>query len=70
MTTTGATPRGVGSDEAGPLYRVVRSNGSDEFLAEAVNYKIAAAAYRAAAAMYPNDLIELKHGARVIEKSK
>jgi hypothetical protein len=31
---------------------------------------IAQAAYRAAAKMYPDELIELRQGARVIEKSR
>jgi hypothetical protein len=31
---------------------------------------IARGAYRAAARMYPEDLIELRQGARIIEKSK
>jgi hypothetical protein len=56
------------SDEL-PL-RVVRSNGSDETLARCTNLPIAQAAYHAAARMYPDDLIELRQGARLIEKSK
>jgi hypothetical protein len=31
---------------------------------------IAPAAYRAAAKMYPDELIELRQGARIVEKSK
>jgi hypothetical protein len=49
---------------------VVRSNSYDELLAQAVNLLIARGAYQAAAKMYPEDLIELRQGARVIEKSK
>jgi hypothetical protein len=42
----------------------------DEVLAQAINLLIACHAYREAARMYPEDLIELRQGARVIEKSK
>jgi hypothetical protein len=51
-------------------FKVVRSNGHDELLAQAVDLIIALGAYRAAAAKYPEDLIELRAGARVIEKSR
>jgi hypothetical protein len=51
-------------------FKVVRSNGHDEQLARAVNMMIARGAYRAAVRMYPEDLIELRQGARLIEKSK
>jgi hypothetical protein len=51
-------------------FKVVRSNGTDEVLARAINMLIARAAYREAARMYPEDLIELRQGARIIEKSK
>jgi hypothetical protein len=50
-------------------FRVVRSNGIDELLVQAVDLIIALGAYRAAAEMYPEDLIELRAGARVIERS-
>jgi hypothetical protein len=49
---------------------LVRSHGTDAVLARAINMLIARAAYREAARMYPEDLIELRQGARVIEKSK
>jgi hypothetical protein len=49
---------------------VVRSNGTDEVLARAVNLLIARGPYREPARMYPEDQIELKQGARVIERSK
>jgi hypothetical protein len=39
-------------------------------LARAVNLLIARGAFREAARMYPEDLIELPQGARIIEKSK
>jgi hypothetical protein len=51
-------------------FRVVRSNSHDETLARCTNLPIAQAAYRAAARMYPDELIELRQGARVIERSK
>jgi hypothetical protein len=35
-----------------------------------VSLLIARGAYREAARMYPEDLIELRQGARIIEKSK
>jgi len=59
----------MGSKREGPLFRVVRSNGSDEELATAINYKIARAAWRAAVLEYPRDRIELRHGARVVERA-
>jgi hypothetical protein len=58
------------SNERQPAVKVVRSNGTDEVLARAVNMLIARGAYREAARMYPEDLIELRQGARIIEKSK
>jgi hypothetical protein len=58
------------SNERQPAVKVVRSNGTDEVLARAVNTLIARGAYREAARMYPEDLIELRQGARIIEKSK
>jgi hypothetical protein len=51
-------------------FKVVRSKGTDEVLARAMNLLLARGAYREAARIYPEDLIELRHGARVIEKSK
>jgi hypothetical protein len=56
------------SDEL--AFKVVRSNSHDEPLAQAVNLLIARGAYREAARLYPDVLIELRQGARVIEKSK
>jgi hypothetical protein len=58
------------SDARRASFKVVRSNGHDEVLARAMNLLIARGAYQAAAKMYPEDLIELRQGARVIEKSK
>jgi hypothetical protein len=51
-------------------FKVARSNGTDELLPRAMNLLIARATYREAARLYPEDLIELRQGARVIEKSK
>jgi hypothetical protein len=51
-------------------FKVVRSNGTDEVLARAVDLLIARGAYRSAVRMYPEDLIELRQGAHEIEKSK
>ena len=51
-------------------FRVVRDSGRDEVLAKADNLLVARAAYQKCAELYPDDLILLKHGIRVIEKSK
>jgi hypothetical protein len=51
-------------------FKVVRSNGTDEVLARAINMLITRGAYREAARMYPDELIELRQGARMIERSK
>jgi hypothetical protein len=48
----------------------VRSNGTAEVLARAMSLLIARGAYREAARMYPDDLIELCMRALVIEKSR
>jgi hypothetical protein len=50
--------------------KVVRSNGTDEVLACAVNLPIALGAHHVAARLYPDDLIELRQGVRIIERSK
>jgi hypothetical protein len=46
------------------------SSSYDEVLARAGKLVIGQAAYRAAAGLYPGDLIELRQGARVIETSQ
>jgi hypothetical protein len=51
-------------------FKVVRSNGTDEVLPRAVNLLIARGAYHVAARLYPDELIELRQGARVIERCK
>jgi hypothetical protein len=40
-----------------PSFRVIRSNGTDEVLARAVNLLIARCAYRETARMYPDELL-------------
>jgi hypothetical protein len=52
------------------VFKVVRINGTYEVLSRCVNLIIARGAYREAARMYPDELIELRRGARLIEKSK
>jgi hypothetical protein len=56
--------------EDGLPFKVVRSNGFDEILARATNLLIGRAAYETAARMYPRYIIQLRHGALVVEKSK
>jgi hypothetical protein len=53
-------------------FRLVREvpGERDEVLALAINLKIARAAYHAAAKEYPDDVIMLKQGIRMIEQSK
>jgi hypothetical protein len=53
-------------------FKVVRVNapGHLEELARAINVSIARGAYDKARRMYPNDHIELRQGARVVERSK
>jgi hypothetical protein len=53
-------------------FRIVREvpGECDELLARAANLKVARAAYAAAAAEYPQDVILLKQGIRLIEQSK
>jgi hypothetical protein len=50
-------------------FRAVRSNEKDEPLAAANNLLVARAAFQKCAELYPANLIELKHGIRVIDKS-
>jgi len=51
-------------------FKVVRTNGHDELLAQAINLPISRAAYEKAAELYLRDRIELRQGARIVEKSK
>jgi hypothetical protein len=52
------------------LFKVVRTNGSDEVLARAANLLIGRAAFETARRMYPRELIEYRRGAQVIERSE
>jgi hypothetical protein len=56
----------------GQVERVIHTKMivTDEVLASAVNLLIARGAYRAAARLYPEDLIELRQGVRIIERNK
>jgi hypothetical protein len=47
----------------------VKTNGSDEVLARAVNLLIGKAAFETAKRMYPRDVLEYRNGAQVIERS-
>ena len=50
-------------------FKVVKTNGSDEVLARAVNLIIGKAAFETAKRMYPGDCLEYRNGAQVIERS-
>src|SRR5262245_36811532 len=50
-------------------FKVVRSNGHDELLERSTNVLMARAAFEKAVELYPNDLILLQQGARIIAKS-
>jgi hypothetical protein len=50
--------------------KVVRSNGTDEVLARAIKLLMLAGRIGRPSACTPEDQIELKQGARVIERSK
>ena len=51
-------------------FKVVKDLGAhDEILARAANLLIARGAYAAAVKMYPDEVIELRQGARVVERS-
>jgi hypothetical protein len=51
-------------------FKVVRTNGSDEVLAQAPNLLIGRAAFETAKRMYPKDLIEYRRGAQVLGRSE
>jgi hypothetical protein len=51
-------------------FKVVRTNGGDEVLAQAAKLLIGRAAFETARRMYPKDLIEYRRGAQVIERSE
>ena len=50
-------------------FKIVRTNGSDEVLARAINLQIGRAAFETAKRMFPKDLIEYRNGAQIIERS-
>jgi hypothetical protein len=59
------------SDDRGSAFTVVRSNGTDEVLARAMNLMIARGAYQVAARVYPEDPDRAAPSrARAIEKSR
>jgi hypothetical protein len=51
-------------------FKVVRTNGGDEVLAQAANLLIGGAAFETAIRLYPRDLIEYPQGAQVIDRSE
>ena len=52
-------------------FKVVKDLGAhDELLARAATLPIALGAYGAAVRMYPDEVIELRQGARVVERSR
>jgi hypothetical protein len=51
-------------------YKAVRTNGSDEVLAQASNLLIGKAAFETARRIYPKDLIEYRRGAQVLDRSE
>jgi hypothetical protein len=50
-------------------FRVLKTNSHDETIALAAKLLVGRAAYEKAAAMYPREVIHLRHGARVTERS-
>jgi hypothetical protein len=50
-------------------FKVVRTYGSDEVLARAINLQIGRAAFETAKRMFPKDLIEYRNGAQIIERA-
>jgi hypothetical protein len=50
-------------------FKVVRSNSHAEVLERSTNVLMARAAFEKAVELYPNDVILLQHGARIIAKS-
>jgi hypothetical protein len=51
-------------------FKIVRTNGSDEVLARSVNLLLGRAAFETANRMYPNDLLEYRKGAEMLERSR
>jgi len=50
-------------------FKVVRTNSHDEVLARSINLLIGRAAYETAVRMYPDYLVEYRHGAQVLARS-
>ena len=50
-------------------FKVVRTNAHDEVIARAANLLVGRAAYETARRLYPQDRIDYRQGARVIERS-
>ena len=50
-------------------FKVVRTNGHDEVIARAVNLIIGRAAYETARRLYPDERVDYRDGARIIERS-
>jgi hypothetical protein len=50
-------------------FKVVRTNGSDEVLARAINLPIGRAAFETAKRMFPKDLVEFRNGAQIIDRN-
>jgi hypothetical protein len=50
-------------------FKVIRTNGSDEVLARAINLLIGRAAFETAKRMYPKACLEYRLGAQVLERS-
>jgi len=50
-------------------FKIVRTNGSDEVLARAINLQIGRAAFETAKRMFPKDCLEYRHGAQIIERN-
>ena len=52
-------------------FKVVKVHGAhDEVIARASNLLLCRAAYEQAVAMYPTSVVHMRHGARIIEKSR
>jgi hypothetical protein len=49
-------------------FKVVRTNGSDEVLARAINLVIGRAGFKTAKPLYPRDQLEYRHGAQIMSQ--
>ncbi len=50
-------------------FKIVRTNGRDEVLARSINLLLGRAAFETAKRLYPNDLIEYRKGAQVLDRA-